>query len=108
SNGAYTHFTVLNHIFFFYDPASTQIYTLSLHDALPIFADPRKHGLNGIAIPMVLVAEFTDCPICLPIVNAPHESEQSTLGKRRLHAHCRDHARKRRGARATTRNHKRI
>src|SRR6266513_3054898 len=26
-----------------------------------------------------------------------HESEQSTLGKRRLHAHCRDHARKRRG-----------
>src|SRR5438128_6975844 len=29
------------------------------------------------------VAEFTDCPICLLIVNAPHESEQSTLGKRR-------------------------
>src|SRR6184192_1685252 len=37
----------------------------------------------------------------------PHESEQSTLGKRRLYAHCRDHARKRRGARAATRNHKR-
>src|SRR5437762_12525315 len=55
----------------------------------------------------VLAAEFTDCPICLPIVNAPHESEQSTLGKGRLHAHCREHARKRRGARAATRNHKR-
>src|SRR5438270_7160185 len=34
----------------------------------------------------VLVAELTDCPVCLLIVNAPHESEQSTLGKRRLHA----------------------
>src|SRR5947209_19618903 len=26
-------------IFFFIDPATTEIYTLSLHDALPIFAD---------------------------------------------------------------------
>src|SRR5258708_13552607 len=28
-------------IFFFNDTATTEIYTLSLHDALPIFADPR-------------------------------------------------------------------
>src|SRR5689334_24804645 len=29
--------------FFFYDPATTEIYTLSLHDALPIFgAHPRR------------------------------------------------------------------
>src|SRR5439155_532828 len=41
------------------------------------------------------------------ILIAGYESEQSTLGKRRLHAHCRDYARKRRGARAATRNHKR-
>src|SRR3712207_8162242 len=29
-------------IFFFNDTATTEIYTLSLHDALPIFADPNK------------------------------------------------------------------
>src|SRR3712207_6922517 len=28
--------------FFFNDTATTEIYTLSLHDALPIFAQPRR------------------------------------------------------------------
>src|SRR5215212_11884852 len=30
--------------FFFNDTATTEIYTLSLHDALPIFADGRRDG----------------------------------------------------------------
>src|SRR2546425_11553937 len=30
--------------FFFNDTATTEIYTLSLHDALPISAPPRAHG----------------------------------------------------------------
>src|SRR3712207_7586235 len=30
--------------FFFNDTATTEIYTLSLHDALPIFADRRRRG----------------------------------------------------------------
>src|SRR5256885_17263543 len=30
--------------FFFNDTATTEIYTLSLHDALPIFAADRSHG----------------------------------------------------------------
>src|SRR5438874_11733405 len=30
--------------FFFNDTATTEIYTLSLHDALPIFPDRRKTG----------------------------------------------------------------
>src|SRR5437868_12158482 len=30
--------------FFFNEPAPTEIYTLSLHDALPIFALPRGRG----------------------------------------------------------------
>src|SRR3712207_9475981 len=37
--------TPLVDLFFFNDPATTEIYTLSLHDALPIFAtaeDPAK------------------------------------------------------------------
>src|SRR5438105_13889371 len=32
-------FTLLCLFFFFNDPATTEIYTLSLHDALPIFND---------------------------------------------------------------------
>src|SRR6266496_9751 len=28
--------------FFFNNPSNTEIYTLSLHDALPIFAEPRQ------------------------------------------------------------------
>src|SRR5438874_10693523 len=35
---------MLSCIFFFNDPATTEIYTLSLHDALPIYA-----GVAGIA-----------------------------------------------------------
>src|SRR5436190_21529109 len=31
-------------IFFFNDTATTEIYTLSLHDALPIFVLPRVYG----------------------------------------------------------------
>src|SRR3712207_6853940 len=29
-------------VFFFNDTATTEIYTLSLHDALPIWTDPRR------------------------------------------------------------------
>src|SRR5437899_4115421 len=35
------------YIFFFIDTATTEIYTLSLHDALPISADPRSQALVG-------------------------------------------------------------
>src|SRR6266704_2254887 len=33
--------------FFFNDTATTEIYTLSLHDALPIFARGEEHGRRG-------------------------------------------------------------
>src|SRR5690242_20894070 len=34
--------------FFFNDPATTEIYTLSLHDALPIYSSAwRRHGDGG-------------------------------------------------------------
>src|SRR3712207_7796518 len=32
------------YFFFFNDTATTEIYTLSLHDALPIFSPPDSHG----------------------------------------------------------------
>src|SRR2546430_9772071 len=36
--------------FFFNDPATTEIYTLSLHDALPIYPDSAdgRHDVGGI------------------------------------------------------------
>src|SRR2546430_5413421 len=45
--------TTFFHFFFFNDTATTEIYTLSLHDALPIYprsAGPVRcsHGLQGI------------------------------------------------------------
>src|SRR5687768_18603350 len=33
--------------FFFNDTATTKIYTLSLHDALPISSEPPRRALNG-------------------------------------------------------------
>src|SRR5258708_29812954 len=36
--------------FFFNDTATTEIYTLSLHDALPI--SPMPHGFSGLAVPV--------------------------------------------------------
>src|SRR5438034_10639575 len=36
-------FSLLSIFFFFNDPATTEIYTLSLHDALPILAQDSRH-----------------------------------------------------------------
>src|SRR3989440_5556564 len=41
--------TVISTIFFFNDTATTEIYTLSLHDALPIYqVQEARHGRFGI------------------------------------------------------------
>src|SRR6266568_5825656 len=49
--------------FFFNDTATTEIYTLSLHDALPICKRPSK--LNGVAAgPMVWPSRPGSGPCC--------------------------------------------
>src|SRR3712207_6904556 len=45
------------HIFFFNDTATTEIYTLSLHDALPIF-DRCLHRLGIDELPIVLLSHL--------------------------------------------------
>src|SRR6266511_3635407 len=40
--------------FFFNDTATTEIYTLSLHDALPILLAPARHRPAAAAAPAVL------------------------------------------------------
>src|SRR3712207_8965353 len=42
-------------LFFFNDPATTEIYTLSLHDALPIFAVVRAEVVHRLAEPVRIV-----------------------------------------------------
>src|SRR5256885_3406441 len=51
--------SILFVIFFFNDTATTEIYTLSLHDALPIFLLPlRKSGDNLLDSSKLLVGEL--------------------------------------------------
>src|SRR6266849_8146018 len=56
-NPQYISSSVSFFFFFFNDPATTEIYTLSLHDALPIFAD--LYGLRHPRERIAAVAE--DC-----------------------------------------------
>src|SRR5947207_12506963 len=58
--------------FFFIDPATTVIYTLSLHDALPISQLLRQPG--GAAGAVVPLARHTGKPRGV----APHRSEEHT------------------------------
>src|SRR5947199_7782032 len=50
--------------FFFNDPATTEIYTLSLHDALPICSAAAGHALDvdAVALGTALVAIFAEPP----------------------------------------------
>src|SRR5207302_9227763 len=45
-----------SHFFFFTDPAPTAIYTLSLHDALPISPRPLERALPLVHPPLRLLA----------------------------------------------------
>src|SRR3712207_7588562 len=71
--------------FFFNDTATTEIYTLSLHDALPIFVDAlaQPHGDAGLrqavhvleAPPHVGLDHGADVPV--PLVQPGHHVERS-------------------------------
>src|SRR5436190_24255319 len=59
--------------FFFNDPATTEIYTLSLHDALPISNATRAYD-NRTGADVALVQDFTRGELDLHI----HEDRKST------------------------------
>src|SRR5439155_20748148 len=44
-----SHLIFFSFFFFFNDTATTEIYTLSLHDALPIWTDPTRRAATAIA-----------------------------------------------------------
>src|SRR2546430_17704222 len=61
-------------VFFFNDTATTEIYTLSLHDALPISLSVRAHG----ALACVVLAIEVEDDGALPKVTASARSEEHT------------------------------
>src|SRR5205809_5650314 len=77
-------------LFFFTDPAPPEIYTLSLHDALPISATPRppprsagRRGSHGVPMP------GTTAPFP-PTCGSHDRSEEHTSElQSRLHLVCR-------------------
>src|SRR2546429_6704981 len=80
--------------FFFNDTATTEIYTLSLHDALPIFgrvgdlADFLVDGVNACLARPGDHADFADKMVAL--LNDPQRSEEHTSElQSRLHLVCR-------------------
>src|SRR5258707_5931404 len=50
--------------FFFNDTATTEIYTLSLHDALPILTIERGRGRGHCAIAAKNVDDLVICAVC--------------------------------------------
>src|SRR2546429_3784609 len=78
------------HIFFFFnDTATTEIYTLSLHDALPIYASPNmgheSPAAKATRVPQTL-AQFEMEPT--PKL-APRSEEHTSELQSRLHLVCR-------------------
>src|SRR2546422_6639150 len=70
--------------FFFNDTATTEIYPLSLHDALPISGDRRPDPARDGARPRDPV-QHADLPAAHPVRSEEHTSELQS----RLHLVCR-------------------
>src|SRR3712207_7312173 len=77
--------------FFFNDTATTEIYTLSLHDALPIFrrgvaarAEPGRAPVEVLLRPPVLVvAPLDPHPVLAELLDQPHR--QADAGRSEEH-----------------------
>src|SRR3990172_7141726 len=69
-------------VFFFNDPATTEIYPLSLHDALPIYSHPSRHRSD--ARPALL---HRGQPNVRPV--EPRSEEHTSELQSRLHLVCR-------------------
>src|SRR5256884_5360795 len=79
--------------FFFNDTATTEIYTLSLHDALPIFRRQFKStsanaGSSGMPALEYLVLTSLTTPVTMPRRTRRSEEHTSEL-QSRLHLVCR-------------------
>src|SRR5690242_21676551 len=64
------------HLFFFTDTATTEIYTLSLHDALPICVDPRGFPIDVVRVHRV--HDLVEIAVCVVLVGYRQRSEEHT------------------------------
>src|SRR2546427_7398618 len=63
-----------SHLFFFNDTATTEIYTLSLHDALPIYSDRTPATASSPALP----SRWRSCRSAAPRGCRPDRGSTST------------------------------
>src|SRR2546429_5537528 len=81
-----------SHFFFFNDTATTEIYTLSLHDALPIFLVLVQSTIKGASHVLRLCQGFSARGrwVQAALRSAPARSEEHTSElQSRLHLVCR-------------------
>src|SRR2546422_10063670 len=69
--------------FFFNDTATTEIYTLSLHDALPILRGASEHHVTGLR------AAVAACGVARSYAGAARSEEHTSELQSRLHLVCR-------------------
>ena len=75
-------------VFFFNDTATTEIYTLSLHDALPIYSCSFQYSL--VAFLLVYIDLRLTCTAQnLQVVNMSRSEEHTSELQSRLHLVCR-------------------
>src|SRR3712207_9504185 len=76
--------------FFFNDTATTEIYTLSLHDALPIFDEPSRERIRGLGLDLIEVTTEEAERFALNLVS-DGQTVTMTRGAPRLAAALRSH-----------------
>src|SRR3989454_2348918 len=70
--------------FFFNDTATTEIYTLSLHDALPIFAGPERVGGSLMPLRRTVVAFVVTFACALAVFTLPRDRKSTRLNSSHL------------------------
>src|SRR5258708_19032172 len=79
SYSAHLHTYLLPSFFFFNDTATTEIYTLSLHDALPISTIAASAPfISGIARSMIIKSGFSSSAFLIPSAPSEARSEEHT------------------------------
>src|SRR2546426_7801176 len=81
-----THSLLLFYFFFFNDTATTEIYTLSLHDALPISraAEHGAYGREDLAKLVVKVARYLAKGLLLYVDEFPGDRKSTRLNSSHL------------------------
>src|SRR2546422_1953226 len=83
------HFNLIPFFFFFNDTATTEIYTLSLHDALPIYLAEPLHLARRLAHEGLERDETLDGVADLVAVLVRRSEEHTSELQSRLHLVCR-------------------